>query len=371
MSDCEIPVMHHKIKLYESDEANELACIATQALKCIPTASILPAAAILNLTKYMKPNDPRNFLRLNDNFADFGVSNTETIHTGIQRQQYPEYYELFGTNQQQTPDQEYHRMIEKENREWWNWQEERIFYDAYKFPDREHPRVLRPTEAGRVDLYSTLTRDIEKVETVLGKQGISFSLWSKGVTRRALMLFWKMQWNDRPGLEHLCERTETEEMYLKIRHDLFLTEEPDVRGRFIEILRYIARRLWQRLEFRDYTKDWSLTNRRLLRYEQHTRFRNLDDWIRDLTAELTIEVISKIGILRAFRMESAQACTGELAWINEAIIGRFEQLLEGTATVFPIQAPNKVFQFGRAIGLEPLDVVDNGKSMFNDSLWLA
>lgn len=57
--------------------------------------------------------------------------------------------------------------------------------------------------------------------------------------------------------------------------------------------------------------------------------------------------------------------------INEAIVDRVEELLEETATVLRIQAPNEVFQFGRALGLEPEDVVDDRKSMFNDLLWLA
>ncbi|KAI4169924.1 MAG: hypothetical protein LQ343_005305 [Gyalolechia ehrenbergii] len=356
--------MHHIPKLSESDEENGISYIAKQTFQDEPTINIqylsdqipqliqrfeghtdpssirgplrrrrvireakkrhhfhgygiLPADVILNITKHMKPRDLKNLLRVNKNFADLGESNTVTIHIGMQREQYPEYYELFGTINRQTPDQEYHCMIEKENRQWWEWQDEKMFREFHGFPNQYEPGAFAPGEPGRVELYSALAKDIEKAKMALKRKKISFNTRSEDLTTKALMLFWKMQWNDRCGLEHLCERTATEDHYVHVRHKLFLAEKPEVRARFIQILKPVACRLWQRLEFRDYTKDWSMTHRRLLRYEQHISVDALDIWVRDLAAELTIEVISKTGILRALRLESAQLCDWDTAWIND------------------------------------------------------
>ncbi|KAL9029595.1 MAG: hypothetical protein Q9196_002185 [Gyalolechia fulgens] len=331
----------------------------------------LSADVILNITRYMNRRDLKNLLRVNKDFAQLGMSCTATIHIGIQREQYPEYYELFGTINRQTPDQEYHSMIEKENREWWEWRVDETFRMSDGCSTEREHHEFRPGEAGRVDLYATLAGDIEKAKIALRGEKISFSLRSEDVTRKALMLFWKMQWNDRYGLEHLCERTETEEHYVHVRQNLFLAEKPAVKARFIKILKPVARRVWKRLEFRVYTKAWSMTNRRLLRNEQHISVGALDTWVRDLAAELTIEAISKIGIVRALQLECAQVSDWDTAWIHEAIVDRLEELLDETVTVLQIGAPNEVFQFGRALGLAPEDVVDNGKPMFSDLLWLA
>ncbi|KAL8721926.1 MAG: hypothetical protein Q9225_001482 [Loekoesia sp. 1 TL-2023] len=329
---------------------------------------ILPAELILEATKYLQLQDLGNLQLVNKSFAELGTSSRNAIHIGMQREQFPECYKLFGTVNRKTPDQEYHTMIEEENREWWKREEDERFHAWYGFPRQQNHQAFRQGEVGRLDLYSTLAKDIEDVKTALDEGGISFDVGSEEITKKALVLFWKMQWNDRPGLHHLCERTETEEKYLVIRYKLFVDEDPEVRARFVEILKPVAFRLWNKPEFRDYTKDWSIANKEIIRSERCMSAGDLDCWVHDLAAELTVEVISKIGILRALRLNHAEKCNWDTTWINDIIVNRLEERLDETATLLKIQAPNKVFQFGRAIGLEPGDVIGAGESMFSDQL---
>lgn len=283
-----------------------------------------------------------------------------------EREQYPEYYELFGTVDRQTPDQEYHCMIEKENREWW---ERR---------DGKEPRVFAHGEAGRVELYSVLAAEIEKTESSLEANKIHFDPMTKDTTTKALLLFWKMQWQDRPGLSHLCERSETEDYYLKIRYDLFLNETPEVRARYLEILKPVAYQLWKNSDFRKYTRNWSMANRKVLRFEEYISTKAMDGWVCDLAAELIVELVSKIGIVRALQVKT-EALNHVWApqanpfassyirrdWIKGAVLERLGEILGDVVTVLKSQAPHEVFQHGTALGLRSKDVIADGVPMFD------
>lgn len=336
---------------------------------------ILPTEILHKKPKHPKPYDLLKLRYINVLFADLDTpyTNTACIDIEMGRREYPEYWKIFGTADQQTPDQQYHRMIEQENRGWWETR------------DGKQSQTFASEEEGRLELYSVLAADIENAKLALEASDIEFNPRTKKATTKALLLFWRMQWHDRPGLKHLCERSETEEMNLNTRYNLFVTEKLEVRTQFLEILKQVANRLWKTLGFRKYTRKWSLRNGRLLRYEQFINVKDMNTWVQDLTAEMTIEVISKIGIVRALQMveraqasdtaqvvKSAQASESEReCWINKAVVERLDKMLEETAEVLKSKAPGKVFRFGTLLGLQPGDVVDVKESMFSPLMWVA
>ncbi|KAL8725855.1 MAG: hypothetical protein Q9166_007101 [cf. Caloplaca sp. 2 TL-2023] len=220
-------------------------------------------------------------------------SNKKTILKGVHEQQFPEYYQFFGMVGEETLDQDYHVAIETRT-----------------------PRMGFGTRAvGRIVLFAALAEDIEKAATTVHEEGITITAGSEELTRKALMLFWKMQWNYRPGLDHLCDQDETERNYLNIRHKLFTAATPAVQARFKEILKLVGSRLWKDLELWDFTIDWSARNQRYIIAEHYITARDLETWVQDLPAELTIEVISKIGIVRAIKLDHADSCGWDMSWL--------------------------------------------------------
>ncbi|KAL9009393.1 MAG: hypothetical protein Q9173_005572 [Seirophora scorigena] len=318
----------------------------------------LPGELVLEIMKKTRSQDLRNLVQANKGIRSIAKLNAKAVHVGIQKEQFPDLHQLFGTAGQKTPDQEYHRMIEEENREWWRVEEEKWCNMADASQQRRDIIPFSSGDVGRVALYTTLVEDIEAARTELDDEGTWFGTGSIASTEKALTLFWKMQWNDRPGLEHLCERTETEDHYIDLRCKLFAAEEPEVRSCFIAILRQVASALWARLEFWDFTRAWSSDNRGVIESQSNISVNELESWVRRLVAELTVEVISKIGIRRAISLDHADVCAPDAEWILVRMSGRLEELLEGTAVVLKIQAPGQVFRFGSAVGLQPHDIID-------------
>ncbi|KAL8784058.1 MAG: hypothetical protein Q9213_004185 [Squamulea squamosa] len=323
----------------------------------------LPPEVVLEIMRWINPQDLGHLVQINKNISALASANRRTIEKGIHDQQYPEYHQLFGMVGEETPDQEYNVAVEKENREWWLNEEKKAF-EAW-FPNGQKPQqVLGSGSIGRIKLFAALAEDIRIAATALDDEGIAFEEGSEELTRKALMLFWKMQWNDRPGLEHLCDRDDTELSYLDTRHKLFADETAEVKGRFREILRRIGSRLWKDLELWDFTIDWSTRNRRLVASEQHISAEDLERWVQGLTAELVVEVILKIGVVRAIKLDHADACEWDMVWINEKLVDRLLELLGDLVPSLGYEAPSPVFGFGRAIGLQPDKIVERERRMF-------
>ncbi|KAI4146567.1 MAG: hypothetical protein L6R39_003418 [Caloplaca ligustica] len=325
----------------------------------------LPAELILKILERTTPRDLRRLRLVNKRIRKIAMSNEKAIHIGIQRQQYSEYYQLFGTADRMSPDQEYHTMVEAENRAWWREEENVWFGLANGSQPRPGDKQFAPGDVGRVALYMSLAEDMEDTRTALDADQTLFGPESTDLTGKALMLFWKMQWNDRPGLEHLCERTETEEMYINIRQKLFAAEAPEVRTRYMDILKRVATGLWKRLELWDFTRAWSYDNASVIQSQRHINIKDLESWLRGLAAELMVEVISKVGIRRALLVDHVARCGWETRHIDGKICDRLEVMLRETASVLSIQTPPGVFLFGRAIGLQPDDIITRTESMLS------
>lgn len=325
----------------------------------------LPAELILEIMEKTKPRDLKNLVLATQRVERIAKLHEQSIHIGIQKEQFFEYYRLFGTDDLMTPDQEYHTAIEKENREWWNDEEDKRFYLEHGIRRHTNLKLASPGVVGRVTLYSALAKDIEDARIALTSESLPLSAGSIEVTEKALLLFWQMQWNDRPGLEHLCERTETENGYNNKRQKLFTTEGPQVRSCFLNILKPVVLRVWKRLEFWDYTRSWSSNNINVIRSQQQINTDDLDSWVREMVAELMIEVTLKIGVRRALRLNHADECDRDTEWIIERTVDKLEELLkdlledllQGTVSVPKIPVP-RAFLFGRAMGLQPEDIID-------------
>ncbi|KAL8921060.1 MAG: hypothetical protein Q9172_004214 [Xanthocarpia lactea] len=324
----------------------------------------LPPELLLDIMRWTYPQDLGNLVQINKNISALASSNKRTIIKGIHTQQFPDYHELFGMIGEESPDQEYNAAIEKENREWWICEEDERFEDWFHRPRLQ--QRLGPGSIGRINLFAGLSEGIKAAATALKSEGITFDEETEAVTIKALLLFWKMQWNDRPGLEDLGDRDGTERSYLDLRHKIFVSETAEVKGRFQEILRLIGSRLWKVLEFSYFTIDWSKRNILLIASGQHISAKDLESWVQDLTAELVVDSISKIGVVRAIKLDYAYYCGWDTAWINEKMVDRLLELLDEMAWVLRYGAPAPVFEFGRAMGLWPEDVVDRKIRMFTD-----
>ena len=322
----------------------------------------LPPELVLDIMTWLYPQDLEKLVQINKNISALASSSKRTIIKGIHTQQFPDYHELFGMIGEESPDQEYNAAIEKENREWWIREEDERFQAWFHYQRLQ--QCLGPGFIGRINLFAGLTEGIEAAATALKSEGITFDEETEAVTIKALKLSWKMQWNDRPGLEHLCDRDGTERSYLHLRHNIFVSETAEVKVRFQEILSLIGSRLWKDLEFWDFTFDWSRRNKLLIASEQYISAKNLEDWVQDLTAELMVESISKIGVVRAIQLDHADRCGWDTAWINEKMAVRLLELLDDLEPVLWHGAPAPVFEFGRAIGLWPEDIVDRKIRMF-------
>ncbi|KAI4286751.1 MAG: hypothetical protein L6R35_003996 [Caloplaca aegaea] len=318
----------------------------------------LPGELILDIMRKTRSQDLANLVQANKGIRSIAKLNARAIHVGIQKEQFPDFHQLFGTADLKTPDQEYHTMIEEENRQWWRVEEDKWFNKADESQQRRDTKPFASGDVGRVTLYVALVKDIEAARLELYNDEIHFGTSSIASMEKALTLFWKMQWSDRPGLEHLCECTETEDYYIDIRCRLFAAEELGVRECFIAVLKHVASALWARLEFWDFTRGWASENRDVIESQSRINIDELESWVRGLVAELMVEVISKIGIRRAISLDQADVRAPEASWILEKISGRLDELLKKTAVALKIQAVGQVFRFGSAIGLQPHDIVD-------------
>ncbi|KAL8761195.1 MAG: hypothetical protein Q9184_002658 [Pyrenodesmia sp. 2 TL-2023] len=311
--------------------------------------SKLPTELILAIMKKSRLRDLKNLVRANQRTRSIAKWNETTIHIGIQEEQFPEYHQLFGTFDRMTPQQEYHVMVEEENREWWRYKDEEQLM-MMRGPTADKQQLLG--HRGRTALYSALAKDIETTRIALCNEEEPPRPGSTKLTEKALMLFWKMQWNDRPGLEHLCERSQTEDHYLDIRHKLFANEMPEVRSRFVEILTFVGSRFWRESQLWQWIHTWELENLDRIQSQQHTSMEALDCWGRNLAADLTVDAISKIGIRRALRMDHPDACDRDLEWIHDTMMDRLEELLDKAAELLSTQILTHEFRFGQAIGLQ-------------------
>ncbi|KAL8904357.1 MAG: hypothetical protein Q9207_003336 [Kuettlingeria erythrocarpa] len=317
--------------------------------------SKLPTELILAIMKQTKEPDLKNLVQANQRTRSIAKRNVKAIHIGIQEEQFPEYHQLFGTLESMTPQQEYHAMLEEENREWWRVKDNEQLWITHGPHQRLKDKQRLPGHRGRIALYSTLAKDIETTRIALCREEEPPKPGSLRMTERALMLFWKMQWNDRPGLEHLGERSETEEFYLDTRHQLFANEIPEVRSRFVEILTFVGSRLWSETGLWQWIKTWYVENMSFIQSRQHVE--DVERWARNVAADLTVETISKIGIGRALRMDHPDACDPDLRWIHETMMDRLAERLDEATAVLTAGIPVHDFRFGQAIGLRAEEIV--------------
>ncbi|KAI4191703.1 MAG: hypothetical protein LQ346_004644 [Caloplaca aetnensis] len=319
--------------------------------------SKLPTELILAIMKQTKVRDLKNLVQADQRTRSIAKRNVKAIHIGIQEEQFPEYHRLFGTFDSMTPEQEYHAMLEEENREWWRVKDNEQLMMTRSPHQRLKDKQRLLGNRGRIALYSTLAKDIEVTRIALCREEEPPRPGSARLTEKALMLFWKMQWNDRPGLEHLGERSETEDYYLDIRNQLFANEMPEVRSRFVEILTFVGSRLWRETGLWQWIKTWYAENMSFTQSRQHINTEDVVRWARNVAADLTVETILKISIGRALRMDHLDACDPDLDWIHVTIMDRLAERLDEATAVLTTGIPAYDFRFGQAIGLRAEKIV--------------
>ncbi|KAL8852287.1 MAG: hypothetical protein Q9221_002782 [Calogaya cf. arnoldii] len=313
----------------------------------------LPSEVILGMMKWMK----------------LGRSRELTIIKGIQSQQYPDFHKLFGTVGEEKEDEKWYVSAEKEDREWWLREDNRrngggTGHEGWSGQSWNSLHPL-PTEfVGRIRFFVALAEDIEKTAAALKEEGcITDDAGSEGVTRRALLLFRKMQWIDRPGLEHLCSQDDTVFEYMELRRGYFDDETAEVRIRFQEIMRFLGSRVWKRLEMWDWTREWSTMQQYMGR--QYIG-EEVEMCVRDFTAELAVQVVSKIGIDRAIKLDYTH--DSDTAWINEKAIDRLEKFLDDMEGFLRTGIPLPAFGcFGGTTGVLAGDIVDEDIDLFRHS----
>ncbi|KAL8680879.1 MAG: hypothetical protein Q9186_002944 [Xanthomendoza sp. 1 TL-2023] len=342
----------------------------------------LPPELVLEVMRWTNPQALNNLIDTkNKRITAIAAINWKTILVGISAQQFSEYHHLFGVIGKETPDQEYNVGIEEESGEWWKRKDDEELQKALESAYQTGiegaappPTVFCPSYAvgrfGRIELFITLAKDIERAATALDEV-IEFDAGSKNLTKKALMLFWNMQWQDRPGLDRLCNRDDTDRFYLSVRYSLFAAEAPEVQARFRDIFRALASRLWNDLEFWNYTAAWSTKYKRRIRRQRQISIRELEIWLQDLIAELTLEVISRIGILRAIELDHADYCSWRTGWINEEMGDRLMDILRGLPGWLHDGRLPRVFEFGRKIGLVPEEIVKRGIPMLSELIYVG
>ncbi|KAL8817750.1 MAG: hypothetical protein Q9223_003477 [Gallowayella weberi] len=345
----------------------------------------LPPELVIEVMRWTNPAALINLVDTkNTRISAIASTNWRTILLGVSTQQFSEFHDLFGMYGKETPDQEYNLAVAEESGEWWARKDDEALQKSSERACRWNineaaastPIIFHEPhaneESGRIELFVYFAKEIEAAATALDKEIIEFDAGSGALTKKALMLFWKMQWNDLPGLDRLCKRdeTDTDRYYFHVRLSLFTAETPEVQARFQEIIRAIGSRLWNGLKFWDFTSEWSMQHEPYITTQWHISVSDLEIWLQDLIAELTVEVICKIGISRAIELDHADYCSWRTEWINERMSDRLMDFLRDLPQWLRIGYLPPVLKFGRAIGLLPEEIAQRRRPILSDWIYV-
>lgn len=330
----------------------------------------LPPELKMEVTKWMNLQDLGNLILSSDAVSELASARKRAISRGIQAHQYPELCKTFGMPGEETEDQKWYLVAEKENQEWWLLDDEKRYGEDRGPKERQdHSRdsslPLTPGCIGRIKFFTALAEDMDRTAEALKEaECMTSETGSEGLTRRALLLCLKLQWIDRPGLEHLCSQDDLVHDYLELRQEMYDAEASEVRTRFREIMRLVGSRVWKRLELWCWTYQWSLNHKELISRQQYIGWEKAKMWLRDVTAELAVEVVSKIGLDRAIKLNYTCGPSEDMIWINETVIDRLEELFDDLKKILRNGGRLPTYGFGVTVGLLPEDIVEEGVEMF-------
>ncbi|KAL8994066.1 MAG: hypothetical protein Q9169_005874, partial [Polycauliona sp. 2 TL-2023] len=291
----------------------------------------------------------------------------------VQFRPYLEYSQLFGSVGRKTQLQVDNLRAELDTRKWW------ASRDDHEYEHREEAFIDRPrgkwSFAGPLELgpksrilyFATLRREIKETRMTLKEveeKASCYDQTKKEVTRRALVLFWRLRWMNRPGLEHLASQDEMTGYFVQFAEEIIDAEQPEVQDRYREIVRFIGSRLWNRLHLWDFTRDWWSWNSIRMAGQPYWDVECLENVVRDITAELVVEVVSKIGIDRALRLDHAERCDWDTTWINERLADRLMEVLDELLPKLRSGSNPPESGFGGAMGILPDEIADVAMGMF-------
>ncbi|KAL8982879.1 MAG: hypothetical protein Q9205_002737 [Flavoplaca limonia] len=325
----------------------------------------LPPEVILEVMKWTNLQDLGKLVLTNKDISVLASTSKRSIVKGIQSYQYPEYHQLFGVFREESQLHKDNLSAYMDTRRWWicrdDWEYEHR-EETYKDKprgSRNFPQLLRTGPINRIRFFAALAKEIEKTAAALKvEEGEDFDEGKEEVTRKALVLFWRLQWMDEAGLEYLCKMHYMALDFLDMRQQLFAAETSKVTRRYQEILKLVGSGLWKRLELWDFTRAWWTENIDLIKSQRWMSAEEVGICVRQLTAELVVEVVSKIGIDRAIRLKHADGCDWDTLWINEEMADRLLELLDDMVPILKHggEIPNHGFR--ETAGLRPEDIAD-------------
>ncbi|KAL9029254.1 MAG: hypothetical protein Q9180_007051 [Flavoplaca navasiana] len=325
----------------------------------------LPPEIILEVMKWTNLQDLGKLLLTNKDISVLASTSKRSIVKGIQSNQYPEYHQLFGVFKEETQLHKDNLSAYMHTRRWWIWKDDWEYEhreETYKDKprgSRSFPQLLRTGPIDRISFFAALAEEIEKTAAALKvEEGEEFDVAKERVTRQALVLFWRLQWMDQPGLEYLCKMHDMALDFLDMQQQLFAAETSEVMSRYQEILKLVGSGLWKRLELWDFTRAWWMENIDLIKRQGRMSVGEVGIRVRQLTAELVVEVVSKIGIGRAIRLNHADSCDWDTLWINGGMAERLMELLDDVVPVLKHggEIPNHGFR--ETAGLLAEDIAD-------------
>ncbi|KAL8668377.1 MAG: hypothetical protein Q9168_006995 [Polycauliona sp. 1 TL-2023] len=325
----------------------------------------LPPEVILEAMKWLHLQDLEKFVRTNGDFSVLASTSKEAICKDIQSRQYPEYDQLFGVVGSETALQKKSFAAEIATRQWWMHRDdeeynrrEQLYIDRLR-GKRSLPAPLPTGAIRRINYFAALREEIEETTAKLREEGSpGFGPGEERATRQALILSWKLQWLHRPGLQHLASQDQATCSVLQDLSDNIAAEAPAVQLRYREIMEFIGSRIWERVEMWDFTRDWWTRNKSLILKQRYWKVEDVERVVREMTAGLVVEVILRIGVDRALRLEHADECDWDTIWINGEMTERLEKLLDDLVPVFMDGGEAPRYGFGGTIGLLPEDIAD-------------
>lgn len=329
---------------------------------------------ILEVMKWTNLQGLGKLLLINKDISVLASTSKRSIIKGIQSHQYPEYHQLFGVFEEETQLHKDNLSAYMDTQKWWIWKDDWEYqHREEKYRDkprgsRNFPQLLRTGPIDRINFFAALAEEIDKTAAALKvEEGEDFDVGKEGVTRQALVLFWRLQWMDQPGLEYLCKMHDMALAYLDIQQQLFAAEASEVTSRYQEILKLVGSGLWKRLELWDFTRAWWIENIDLIKSQRRMSAGEVGIWVRQLTAELVVEVVSKIGIDRAIRLKHADNCDWDTLWINGEMAERLMELLDDMVPILKHGGEIPNYGFGETVGLLPRDMADEWVGILEES----
>ncbi|KAL8883356.1 MAG: hypothetical protein Q9192_007219 [Flavoplaca navasiana] len=334
----------------------------------------LPPEIILEVMKWTNLQDLGKLLLINKDISVLASTSKRSIVKSIQSNQYPEYHQLFGVFKEETQLHKDNLSAYMHTQRWWIWKDdwecehrEETYKDKPR-GSRSFPQLLRTGPIDRLKFFAALAEKIEKTAAALKvEEGEDFDVGKEEVTRQALVLFWRLQWMDQPGLEYLCKMHDMALDFLDMQQQLFAAETSEVMSRYQEILKLVGSGLWKRLELWDFTRAWWIENIDLIKSQRRMSAGEVGIWVRQLTAELVVEVVSKIGIDRAIRLKHADVCDWDTLWINGQMADRLMELLDAMVPILKHGGEILNYGFRETVGLLPEDIADEWVGILEES----